>query len=341
MSFDVFIRFGEQVKGSMKKLVVYVFAFLALASLCLALVPKVSSEPADIKVVSYSYYVDNIGYLDVVGEVQNVGSNTIESVVISGTIYTPDGEAQASSYPTTVWVGYLLPQQKAPFYMEFPPENSATGDLSWLSLGIDHVDFVVNMANATSSYQYPDLTVTSSSGGTDSEGVYWVSGTIKNTGSQTATNIGVMGTFYNASGTVVAVGNTGNEPLTSSLSPSGTLSFKFGAWDMNQTIVPANAKIDHYSLLIQAAGPILSGDTPPTPPPSTAPSSDGNTSPTESPGSGNSNPNPIAPETQYAAVIVLVILGLAVAVLLLRRRKSQVTPQVAKKRKMQERGKRK
>jgi hypothetical protein len=318
----------------MRKSAACLIVLLAFASVGLALVPNVSSQTVNIKVVSYSYYVDNIGYFDVVGEVQNTGPNTIQSVVLSGKVYTSDGTAQAYSYPTTVWVANLLPQQKAPFYMEFPPQTSATGDLSWLSLGVDHVDFTINVANATSSYQYPDITLVSHSGGTDKEGVYWVTGTVKNTGTQTAKNIRVVGTFYNASGTVVAVGIT-DPPLTpSSLAPSSTASFKFGAWDLNQTLVPDYEKIDHYTLLFQVEDPILTG-TAPTPPASTP--TPGDSTPTSSSGSGN--PTPIAPDTQYVAIIVIVLVGLAAAILLLRRRKTKISPQEAKKRKLQARKK--
>jgi len=320
-----------------------------MASLSLALVPQASSQPEKVKVVSYSWYVDSIGYFIVVGEVQNVGPNTIESVILSGTVYTMDGEAQASSN-TVVYVHYLIPQQKAPFYMEFSPQNSKTGDLSWVSLGVKRVDFTVNLADTTSSYQYPDLTVVSSSGGVDGEGVYWVSGTVKNSGTQTATNIRVIGTFYNASGTVVALGYT--DVLTpTSLTPSNTASFKLGAFDVNQTEVPSIKKISNYRLLIQAEGPILSG-TSPTPPPSSPQSSpsssppstptplDSNPSPTES--SGSENPNVLAPEAIYAIVVVIVvilILGLAGALLMLRTRKSQAKSRTMKNRKSQMRKK--
>jgi hypothetical protein len=302
----------------------------------LTAVPKVSSQPENIKILSYGWYVDSIPYVDVVGEVQNVGPNTIDTVVLSGVIYTPDGEAVAYSYPTTVFVKYLVPQQKAPFYMEFPPEVSVTGDLSWLSLGVDHVDFTVNAAAVTSNYQYPDLTVTSSSGGTDSEGVYWVTGTVQNTGTQTATNVYVIGTFYNATGTVIAMGYT--DALTpASLSPSSTTSFKVGAFDLNQTIVPSNLKIDHYSLLIQVEKPVLTGTAPtltPTPP-STTPTPPSDNTPTP----GDGNPNFLGTEAIYVIVAVIVIIGLAVTVLMLRKTKPQEKAQTKKSRKSQKRKK--
>ena len=319
----------------MRKSSVFLFVFLTLASLGVTLVPQVSSQPENIKVLSYGWYVDSINFLDVVGEVQNVGPNTIDTVVLSGTIYATDGEAKAYS-STTVFVKYLVPQQKAPFFMEFPPQASVTGDLSWLSLGIDHIDFTVNLAEATSSYQYPGLTVASSSGEVDSEGVYWVSGTVQNTGDQTARNVYLVGTFFNASDTVVAVGYSDYlTPL--SLSPSSTASFKFGAFDLNQSLVPSNLMISSYSLLVQTESPILSGDAPsPTPTPSNTPSNN-TPSPTGSPSS--ENPNGLAPEAVYAIVAAIVIIGLAITLLAIRKTKSQEISQTKKSRKGQRRKK--
>ena len=304
---------------------------LTLVSLSLALVPQVSSQPENIKVLSYSWYVDSIGLFDVVGEVQNVGPNTIEAVVLGGAVYTTDGVAQTHSSPALAYVNCLIPQQKAAFYMDFPSQNSVTGDLSWLSIGVDRVDFTVIQANVTSSYRYPDLTVKSSSGAADGEGVYWVSGTVQNSGSQTATNIRVIGTFYNASGTVVAVGYT--EYLTpASLNPSSVASFKVGAFDQNQTVVPSIQKISSYSLLIQAEKPLLTG-TPPSLPPS-------NSSSTTPPSDSTSSPT-IAPETQYIAVIVIVILVLAGTILVLSKRKAKARSQATKNPKSQMRKKQK
>jgi len=308
----------------MRKNTVFVFVIFTVLSLGLTLVPHVSSQPENIKVLSYNWYIDSLGYFVVVGEVQNVGQNTVDIVGLSGTVYTTDGTAQANSF-TQAFAQYLVPQQKAPFYMEFFPGSSTSGDLSWLSLGVDRVDFTVEQAEATSNYQYPDLTIKDNTGATDGEGVYWVSGTIQNTGTQTAKNIRVIGTFYNTSGAVVAVGHTGNEPLTTSLASSGTLSFRFGAWDMNQTEVPANLKISSFLLLVQTEEPILQGTPPPpstttpttptdTPPLSTDPSDSNPTIPTDS-----------TPWSTYAIVAVIVALGFVGAILLLRKRQSKPT----------------
>ena len=165
--------------------------------------------------LNYSWYIDSIGGFDVVGEIQNVGSTILDPVVLDGTVYTPDGVAQAISNPCVVYVENMLPQQKTPFLMEF-----RSSDLSWLSQGVDHIGFEVVRANVTDKYQYPDLAITNSALPTDAEGVYWINGNVQNTGNKTATNVRVIATFFNASNAVVAAGYS--ELLTPrSLNPSG------------------------------------------------------------------------------------------------------------------------
>ena len=113
-------------------------------SLGLSSVPKSFGQAETVKVLSYSWYVDFIGYFGAVGEFQNTGSETIDKVCLSGIAYAPDGTPQDQSY-TRVWLTHLVPQQKAPFYMEFPEYTS------WMYLGIDRVDFKVIQGNATTS----------------------------------------------------------------------------------------------------------------------------------------------------------------------------------------------
>jgi preprotein translocase subunit SecG len=326
----------EAIEGKMRKSTICLFVLLIVGSLSLGFVHQVSSQPENIGIVNYSWYVDSYGYFVIVGEAQNVGPNTIESVVLGGEVYTNEGELLATSNPTFVYVNCLVPQQKAPFYIEFSPPG---GDQSWWTAAVDHVDFKILSANVTGNYRYPYVTVESSSGAADAEGVYWVSGTVKNSGSQTATNIRVIGTFYNASGTVVAVGYT--EYLTpASLSPSSVASFKVGAFDRNETLVPSAQKIASYSLLVQVKEPLLTGTAPPPD------SSNSTTTPSDTSNSSSSSPSDtVAPDTQLVAVIVIVVLGLAGVILVLNRRKSHTKslpkPEATKNHKPKARKKRK
>jgi hypothetical protein len=322
--------FKEYMRGKfhMKKNVIYFLVLLVVCSLSLTLVPGAfsQSQTQNVKVVSDSYYIDSLGYLVVVGEVQNIGSDTIASIMLTGIVTSPDG-SQTNSY-TTVWVSNLIPQQKAPFYMEFyPPQNSN----SWYLGYVSDISLTVAIANATSGYQYPDLTITSSSGSIgnsgDYSGAYVVNGIIQNTGTQAATNVTVVGTFFNSTGAVVGVGYT--DYLTPTvLNPSKTTSFQIAAFDLNQTIVPASMKIYSYSLLVQTQEPILQGTAPlvtpyPSPGGSQTPIATSSPSSASSPGQG-SQPNPTgsSQSTQliYAVVIVITIVAVAAALMLLKKR---------------------
>ena len=258
---------GCTEKGNLKKSIGVLFIALMLVSLCLISAPHVSAQTSDVKILSYSFYVDELGILDVVGEVQNVGSNTLTAVILSGSVYSSGvdvGDSGCSVGIEQYPVEYLAPGQKAPFYMEF--YQPSTGG-SWYTLTSAKVILSVAKANATSSYQYPDLTVTSSTAslgtnpsGSDADlGVYWVNGEVQNTGTQTAQNVTVLGTFYNSTGNVVAVGFSNS---LGSLAPSATSTFKLGAFDVNQTNVVASEKITGYSLLINALNPVLTGTAP-------------------------------------------------------------------------------
>jgi hypothetical protein len=244
-----------------KKTSIFLILILSICSLCLIFIPNAHSqvsETQNIQIGSHNWYINSLGNLVVVGEVQNIGSDVIDQVILTGTASTVDGSISTSF--TGVYVAQLLPQQKAPFDMGFQPPEGSNG---WYSVG--DISLNVAIANSTSSYQYPDLKITSSSAqvGTtgDYNGAYMVTGTIQNTGKQAATNLTVVGTFFNSTGAVVGVGYTNYlEPRT--LNPSESLDFQIAAFDLNQSDVPTRLKITSYSLLVQTRAPLLQGTAP-------------------------------------------------------------------------------
>ncbi len=346
----------------MRKSIVYFVVVLTLLSIGLVSVPSVHSQTQNIKILTYSWYVDSTGFLEVVGEVQNVGPNTINPVILVGSVYSPDQTDLSDSY-CQVYVAYLAPQQKAPFSMPFPPPSSSqditgtgTGTQAWDPSQIGSVSLSVATANATTSYQYPDLTITSNSHtiGTsgDLRGAYLVNGKIENTGTQTATNLTVVASFYNSSGTVIAVGYT--DWLTpASLDPSKTLNFQVAAFDLNETGASTANTVTSYYLLVQTQGPVLQGNTPiitpnpnsgssssssttnsPTAAPTNSPSEGTTSSPTTSStpvNAGSHSNNASNTTTIYAIVIVVVIAAVAGAILALRKRAPPKTVKQVKK----------
>lgn len=316
---------------SMKKISACLLVLLAVCSLSLTLVPITlsQSETQNVRIVDYSYYIDSLGYLAVVGEIQNTGTDTIASALLTGVATTSDGLQQNSF--TQAWVSDLTPQQKAPFYMDFYPPQGQNG---WFLGDISAISLTVAVANATLEYQYPDLTITSSKGsiGTsgDFNGAYVVNGAIKNTGTQAATNLTVVGTFYNSTGNVVGVGYT-NYLTPTVLEPSATTSFQIAAFDLNQSEVPNNLKITSYSLLVQTQAPILQETAPQATPytgsgsGSQTPTSTNSQSSTTSPSNTSTQGQGSQPTSTnylpvYAAVIVIAIVAVIAALLFLRKR---------------------
>jgi hypothetical protein len=250
----------------MKKTAIISIIMLLMFSLPLILAPGANSQltplspntqlNSNIVVTSYGWHILSYGVLDVVGEVQNIGPNTVDPVGLTGTVFSSTGEEIAFS-GCQVFVSHLLPQQKAPFLMEFSPPGEQTG---WGAEDVGAVEFK-GIGNETSFYMYSDLTITSrhsSIGSTEGlEGAYIVNGQLKNTGTQTATGVTVVATFFNKDNTVVAIGHS--DYLSRSLAPSASVNFEFSALDVNQTEATADTKIASYTLLVQGGGPILEG----------------------------------------------------------------------------------
>jgi hypothetical protein len=310
----------------MKKMSICLLVFLA-CSLTLTILPVGHSqvnEPQNIQVVNKSWYLDSYGSLIVVGQVQNIGQDTIDQIILTGVATTND-QLQQPSY-AIVWGSNLVPQQKAPFYMEFYVPQSSYGEGNWYN-NVADISLNVASANATSGYQYPDLKITSSQGsvGTtgDFSGAYVVNGNIQNTGSQATTNVTVVGTFFNSTGSVVGVGYT-NYLSPRTLNPSESTSFKVAALDLNQSEVPSNLKITCYELLIQTEAPILQGTAPQSTPYTGSgggtqnPNAPGQTSST---GGNSSIDNMVDSQTQLIVVgVVVAIVAVAAAFLFLKRR---------------------
>jgi hypothetical protein len=319
----------------MKKTGIYFIILLLMLSLTLTCTPGINSQATTISsstpinpnivVTSYDWHILSYGVLDVVGEVQNIGPNTIDPAGLTGTVYSSTGE-ELSYSGCQVWVSYLLPQQKAPFLMEFAPPGDA---ISWYPSDVASVEFS-GLGNETSYYQYSDLKITSqhSSIGTTRglEGAYIVDGVIKNTGTEIATNISVVGAFFNKDNEVVGVGNTPYYVATS-LAPSGTANFEINALDINQTEASADSKIASYSLLIQAGGPILEG----TPVVSASPNSN-----SSQPDTPTSSPFSLIQIAIIIGVVIIAIVVVIAGIKLSKRKPNLSTKEKVKQRKQSE-----
>jgi len=308
-------------------LVLLLVVTLILPALSLLSAPSVKADVSEAKVLSHSWYIapsstvqaQYIGDLVAVGEIQNVGSNVLSYVVVSGSAYNSSVTAVASS-EGQVFGNNLAPGQKAPFYLDFTPENSVTQDQSWVTSVNNVTIYVVYVADSTQS-PYSGLAIPTggSIGAQGSTGTYTVTGTIQNNGGQTTGNVWAVTTFYDASGTVIAFNYTNY--LASSLAPSQPV--QFAATPIDNT-AQLSSKIANYSVLIQSM-PLTSSATP-TPPVGTS------NTPSSSPtGSTQNTPSPTSNTSTLTnigifAIVILLVVIVALLIQRSRRTKSKVQP---------------
>ena len=293
-----------------------VLVALILAAFIMFKASSVRAQSSEAQVLSFSWYVSSsntvlaewAGDLVAVGEVQNVGSNIIGFMTVTGAAYNSSGQTLASA-ETSVFGNNLLPGQKAPFYLDFIPEDSVTGDQSWVPYATN-VTVSVGYVNVTTATQYSGLAIQSGSViAADIGGTYTVTGEIQNTGDQTTGIVWVVGTFYNSTGEVVAVNYT--DPLVNSLSPGQSAPFTMTPTDNSAQL---SNEIANYSVLIQSGPLTTSGGATPTLTPVTItsnPSLSFSNQSKQSPGLASTGLMYVAGATILVVVVVLVVLLLS------------------------------
>jgi len=225
---------------------------VAVAVVCLVFVFILVPNPYNfaqaanttITVLSHSSYVSPSGHFVVLGEVQNTCSHALESVSLNVEVSASDG-SQIATGTTNVFAQNFLPQQKAPFYIDF-------GKIDFNIVSKTSA-FNISLANAppTNYFQYPDLSLNVDFDGIAND-AYTVSGSVINIGDETANDIKIYGTYYNSAGVVVAVGFVElKDPLAPNTSADFTIS------EIDESIKLAT-KISSYALLVQTSNQIFS-----------------------------------------------------------------------------------
>lgn len=305
-------------------LAVAIIVALMLAMFTVFSVPHVHAQnTSQAALLSYSWYIApsdttsgiaSGGDLIVVGEVQNVGSSIESQVAITATAYNSSQFSIGSNTFSAYGVN-LLPGQKSPFYLDIPQSNSVTPlDPNWAN-SVTNVNAFVVVVTDTTQTPYSGLSIASGSKATDSSGIYTVSGTIVNNGSETVGNVWVLSTFYDSNGTVVGIGVS--PYAANSLAPGDSTPFTVSPTDADATInntTPMSGDIASYSLLVQYSPLAVATPTPPPSgsSPTPTPSTPANTAtPAQS-------PTPIPSSTViYVAIGVVVVVVIILVVLML------------------------
>jgi hypothetical protein len=152
-------------------------------------------EIEPVEILSHSSYVDSSGTFKVVGEVKNIGDDNLNLVRLTATFYDNSHVVVGTDF-TFSDIQVLVPGQKSPFEV-FLLDDTA-------SASVDHYVVVVSNYNVTTEQPYREFEILSHTSSIASWGAYKVVGEVENIGARSATWLRVDGTFYDATGGVVA-----------------------------------------------------------------------------------------------------------------------------------------
>jgi len=191
----------------------------------------VTQAPA-VLILSHSSYIE-LGYHHVVGEVQNLGSLNLQYVKITVTFYDTADNVIATGF-TFTQIDILVPQQKSPFDVSSYPSKN---------LAVDHYKVVISDYSSTTNQPYRNLVA---QGVTTSVeyGYYHIRGEVRNTGTQRATYVKIVVTYYNAEGKVIGTAFTFTDP--SDIDAGQTAPFDCSSYPLE--ILPAS-----YQLQVQSS----------------------------------------------------------------------------------------
>lgn len=202
------ILFGKRAKSS-----AILFALILITLFTTTNISKASGVTTDIQIVSYSSYIDSVGYYHIVGEVLNTGSSTLDYVRLDATFYNQSGTVVGTDFTYTS-LSNILPGRKSPFKILFGAASVVPK--------IHHFAVSCTSTSVTSA-PIQGLKILSNSSYTDSISYIHIVGEVKNIGPIATTYLKVIATGYNSTGNVVvydfSYANSGNQVDVNAIVP--------------------------------------------------------------------------------------------------------------------------
>jgi hypothetical protein len=162
------------------------------------------------EIINTSSFVNSIGYLNVVGEVENTSSNSLEYGQIIASFLDSEGNVVDTSMTYTN-IDIIKPGAVVPFKVNVK-NNEKIKQYS--------LQFQANQTNN----QRRNIEIVNNSSNVNSINYLEISGQVKNNTSESQEYVQIIGTFYDESGVVVDVGMTYSS--VDVLQPGGKSPFK-------------------------------------------------------------------------------------------------------------------
>jgi len=227
--------------------------FLAALTILSSVTLNATAAENNLTILSHTGYLDPQGNYHVVGEVQNIGSQTVNFVQIEATFYDPQNHVIDTRFDLTM-LYTILPDRKSPFLI-------ALLDVAQ-SAKVHHYSLTTSFL-LTSPIPI-GLQILSHNSQTDTQGRIHITGQIKNIETSKAHNIKIVATCYDVKGKVVAAALTDLDPIEDDLNPNQTRPFEIiinqqrapliytyelTAESLEYAIIPEHPTLTHAPLL--------------------------------------------------------------------------------------------
>jgi hypothetical protein len=179
-------------------IIIFIISLVLYIRLAFEILLKPTSEvisPPEVEVLTHGLYKDNTGMYKIIGEVKNVSSKNLIIEIIAY-LYVKKSIAGFGWGFTTIPI--LVPNQKSPFFIIIKPTTQEK---------IDRYSLKIKFGT-TIQQPYRELKVLMHYSYIDNFGYFHVIGKIRNEGSQDVIDVIVIGTFYDITGTIIAVNST-------------------------------------------------------------------------------------------------------------------------------------
>jgi len=278
-------------------------AILALMSTMFAITVEPVKAAEQITIINHQGILESAGYYNVVGEVKNTGDTAAKNVYVKITFTSSEGNDEDEQ---EVLIHTILPGRKAPFMGTAAVAGSLVTsynvELMDLTMASEAVPQALEIRSATSEVNIINNIM--------------ITGSVKNTGTETATYTRVYSTVYDGpsgTGNVVAVTSSTSQPYNVEPGQTGTFQMGFfitaGKSYKSMVIV---AESDQYEATSEYTVAISQGSTTVSP---TASSTSLTSTNTPTPTSLNPSPTiPELPATIAIAFLVAAMLLVSVAV---------------------------
>jgi hypothetical protein len=271
------------------------------------IIPHLSNEFArastNLVILSHTGYLDSYGNYYIVGEIKNTGDQAVRFIRINATYYDAENQAIDWRFDLTM-IDVILPSRKSPFRI-------ALLDAA-LSAKVHHYTLEI-LPYMTTNPLPLGLQITSKKLEKDASGSLHITGQIKNTMSNPATNVKIAATFYDIKGKVLAAELTFLEIEENGLNPGETQSFEIVLDPERASLVHTyelNAESNEYALIVTPT-PTPQPSPSPTPTPTITPQPTAAPTPlqpTPSPTQQPQQPLPINYALPLAIILAITIL---------------------------------